>query len=62
VIDPRTSGGSIAAPGAVPSPPAVTEGSTKDLPLGPRKNVGCTIAARETDGTTTCIGERAGRR
>jgi hypothetical protein len=37
-------------------PPIVAPDPEQEVPLAPVKTAPCSVAARETDGTTTCIG------
>jgi hypothetical protein len=37
-------------------PPIATPDPEQEVPLAPAKTAPCSVSARETDGTTTCVG------
>ena len=43
-------------------PPIATPDPEQEVPLAPVKTAPCSVSARETDGTTTCIGIGGERR
>ncbi len=53
---PPTTPPTVGIAGPVNPPPPPSESPEKLVPLKPVKAAPCTVYARETDGTTTCIG------